>query len=223
MTPGKVGLIAEGGIDEVLLQALIERIAAARAQYAWSVAPAKRITLFPMRKRGAGGVVEATERLIRALETSPFEGYLFFLIVLDSRPRNPVKKVRQLVSGRERFVFGVAIREIEAWWLGDRKSTLQWLQLSALPLNCAYAAKGYTAEKDREPKRTLDELTRLSRALLSRYRQGNAELAAEFAEQWRSKARLDGIELQCPKGFRPFCRATADAFRRVKAGSGGLF
>ena len=71
------------------------------------------------------------------------------------------EEIRQLIAGHARFVMGVAIEEIEAWWLADRRNTLAWAHLVPRPpAHCRYAAADYHAESDPDPKATLDELTR---------------------------------------------------------------
>jgi hypothetical protein len=217
----RIGVIAEGAVDHALLPALLERIARGRAAFQWPVLPDDATSRFAIRKRGHGGVLDAVKRIVAVLDRSPeFEGYSFFTIILDRRTAHVQAKVRKLVKERGRFIMGVAIEEIEAWWLGDRKSTLGWSGFRGkLPRSTRYAEKGYKAEKDAAPKKTLDELTDISPALDRRYGDGNTGLALDFANVWKDTARLGDIEGQCPKGFRPFCKAATNAFRRAKARS----
>ena len=180
--------------------------------------------IFPIRKRGHGGVLETVRALVRVLDTEFFE-HACFVIVLDRRTRPVQKEVEKLIHGKDRFVLGIAIEEIEAWWLGDRTNTLAWSNLrDRLPADCRYAARKYQAEADDFPKKPLDELTRLSDQFDRFYGDGNLDLAAEFAEDyWRSHARLAEITTQCPEGFGRFQDRMTNRFRQVKAASGRLF
>lgn len=218
----RIGILAEGTTDHALLPALLERIARDRADFKWPVLPDDAAANFPVRKRGHGGVLDAVKRIVAVLDKSPeFEGYSFFAIILDARTRQVQTKVRKLIKGRGRFIMGVAIAEIEAWWLGDRKSTLGWLGLrNKLPPSTRYAKKDYKAEKDQTPKKTLDELTQLSPKLDRRYGDGNTGLALDFADLWKRSACLGTIERQCPRGFQPFCGDATNALKRAKADSG---
>jgi len=218
----RVGVIAEGPIDEVLISALLQRIAQDRANFTWPAAPDDLADYFPVRKRGHGGVVDTVRRLVELISLDPsLTDYAFFVIVLDQRTIAAQREVRRAVGRRGRFVRGVAVKEIEAWWLGDRRNTLNWAHLTEQSCqDFRYGRKKYRAEKDDNPKRTLDELTRQSGAIDSCYGDGNLELAVEFAETWRDHARLGHVEAQCPQGFRPFCRKATNAFRRAKAANG---
>ena len=221
----KIGVIGEGPIDHVLLEALLVRISEVRARFSWPLEIGDVAESLRIRKRGHGGVFETVKRLVRVLQSPPWPAeYSFFVVVLDARPAWVVGKVRRLVQGKPNFVFGTAIHEIEAWWLGDRRSTLQWLELAASAVSRArYGAPRYRAEKDRTPKKTLDELTMLSPSLEMRYGSGNLGLAEEFARTWRSNAHIGDIESQCPKGFGKFSKHATDALKRAKSGSGRLF
>ncbi len=224
MAATRIGIISEGRIDQLLVGALIECIARERAKFTWPLMPNDAAEIFPVRKRGHGAVFETVERLVKALEGSLYDQYAFFVIVLDNRATAAQRRIRRLIRGQTRFVFGIAIQEIEAWWLGDRVNTLEWFGLTAVvPKAARYWGRRYTAEKDPSPKRTLDELTQLSPAVDRRYGQGNAQLAQEFADVWKHTARLEGVEFQCPRGFRPFCQDATDALKRAKQTSGRLF
>ena len=220
----RVGLIVEGPIDHLLVSALLERIAADRADFSWPVTPQDVADIIPIRKRGDGGVLDTVRKLIRYLDRRPDE-YAFFVVVLDRRTRPVQEKIRRIIRGKSRFLLAIAREEIEAWWLGDRTSTLTWLRLEANALaHTRYGARGYKAERDPAPKRTLDELTRESDAVDQTYGQGNTELARRFTEQlWREHACLDEIEQQCPRGFKPFCRKATQALRAEKTRQARLF
>jgi hypothetical protein len=219
----KIGVITEGAIDHVLLRPLLSRIAEERSQFKWPLQTDGVPEHFPLRKRGHGGVLKAVQQLVKALDTEHFD-HACFVILLDRRTQAVQDKVRELIRGRPRFVLGIAIEEIEAWWLGDRTSTLSWSRFtSGLPPDSRYAARGYRAEQDDAPKRTLDELTRRSDRFDCVYGDGNLDLATEFAEDyWQSNAHLDEIASQCPHGFRSFDRDMTNEFRRAKAAAGLL-
>jgi len=220
----KVGIIVEGSIDEILVPPLLERIARDRAGFTWPTIPDDLADIIPIRKRGHGGVLDAVRRLVRCLSDIPLTEYAFFIILLDSPPAAVHRRLRRLTQGKPRFVLGIAIREIEAWWLADRRNTLAWLRLDEEPRGKArYWAASYKPENDHHPKRTLDELTVLAPELDQHYGHGNTELAREFAEDyWRGSAELDAMERSCPRGFRPFCRDTTEALRAERAREGRL-
>jgi hypothetical protein len=217
----KIGIIAEGPIDHALLPPLLERIATDRAQFRWPLTAEDVAQVFPIRKRGHGGVLETVRSLVKALDASQFD-HACFIILLDRRTRAVQEEVLKLIRGKDRFVLGIAGEEIEAWWLGDRTNTLAWSGLrNALPPDCCYAGARYQAEKDDNPKNTLDELTRLSERFDRYYGEGNLDLAVEFAEDyWRPGARLDEIATQCPEGFGRFQQQMTNCFRRVKTTCG---
>jgi hypothetical protein len=212
----KIGIIAEGPIDHALLRALLERIARDRADYSWPVRSDDIAAVFQIRKRGHGGVLETVRRLVAAFSTDVYD-HAFFVIMLDRRTRPVQEEIRTLIGAHGRFVLGVAIEEIESWWLADRRNTLEWAGLTgSLSPHCRYAAADYHAERDDEPKKTLDELTRESDRFDRYYGDGNVELAIEFAEgYWREFAHLDEIRAQCKKGYRPFERDVTQLFRQA--------
>jgi hypothetical protein len=221
------GLLA---IDQALLPALLSRIACEKAQFTWPVRGEDVAEVLPIRKTGHGGVLAKVRALVKFLARAPL-GYDLLVIVLDRRTRRVQEQIRRLSKGHERFVLGIAIEEIEAWWLGDRTSTLAWTGFTRADLpDCRYRQSDtrgqltYAAEKDDQPKRTLHELTELSEALDSVYGDGNAELARQFAaDYWQEGARLEEIRTQCPEGFGAFLQEMTNAFSSVKARSGRLF
>lgn len=218
----RVGIIAEGPIDYALLPPLLSRISHEKAGFQWPLEPEDMAEILYIRKRGHGRVVETVRKLVRALA---HYDHALFVIVLDRRTRAAQDQVRRLISRDDRFVLGVATEEIEAWWLGDRENTLAWSELThSLPPDCRYAEPHYKAEQDKTPKKTLDELTRVSDRFEHTYGEGNLDMAREFAEDhWRDHARLDDIAAQCPKGFGRFQREVTSGFRRAKARAGRLF
>jgi hypothetical protein len=220
----KIGIITEGVIDDLLLPALLERIARDRAHFTWPVMPDDLGQIFPIRKRGHGGVVDVLQRLVTFLERNPPTDHAFFVILLDRRTRYAQEAVKKLIRGKSLFIVGIAIEEVEAWWLADRENTLAWLDLPDYSQNdCRYWNKGYRAEEDDKPKLTLDQLTMLSERLDRRYGHGNKQLAEDFAEIWKETAKLSVIEHECPMGFKPFCQEVTEFLNREKKSRGRLF
>jgi len=218
----RVGIIAEGPIDLALLPPILRRIAEERAGVNWPVQVADAFEWLQMRPRGHGGVLMAIRRIVRVLQRQPEFPYAFIVILLDRRTQKVRERVPKLIAGKDRFVLGVAQEEIEAWWLGDRTNTLRWLDFSEPPSGTRYAASGYVAERDDDPKRTVHELTEKSSRLDRVYGEGNLDLARDFADLWDGQVRLKEIETQCPKQFLPFCGDTTQAFRRTKSRSSRL-
>jgi hypothetical protein len=214
----KVGIITEGPTDEILLSALLERIARVRAGFNWPTIPDDLGEIVPVRKRGHGGVLDALRRIVSFLAANPPTNHAFFIILLDYRTEHVQAEVRRLIRGNEFFVLGISIHEIEAWWLADRRNTLTWLGLSAESNeNLNYFQDGYSSERDPRPKATLDSLTLLSPHLDQRYGSGNTALARDFAGNiWKDYAELDAIENECVRGFRPFCHEVTEALLRER-------
>lgn len=215
----KVGLIGEGPIDEPIVRALLQTIACQRAGYTWPVHSDDLQTTLRIRKTGHGGVVEKLRRLLEVIDAGHETGCRFHVVVLDNRKLEEVhSEVRQLVAAYGTVVFGVAIEELEAWWLADRQSVLGWLQLTDEDVEEAgidYGSNDYHPERDQAPKATLDALTRISEAVNAVYgKHGNLDLAVEFAEDWARFADLQVIEHGCPNGFRPFASEVTASFHR---------
>jgi hypothetical protein len=223
----KVGIIAEGPIDHVLLPALLAAIATHKAAYKWPVDAGDVAELMPIRKTGHGGVLEKVRRLVTILKHNPLD-YRFFVILLDEKTDAVQREIRELIRGDSRFVLGVAIKELEAWWLGDRTDTLAWCGFDPRSLPpCRYGKCDqnhrliYAAEKDDKPKRTLNELTELSTRFDRLYGDGNVELALQFVDQFWKVAflngnRLDEIAAQCPHGFGQFQQSVKQAFHDAR-------
>jgi hypothetical protein len=102
----KIGIIAEGAIDHALLPALLERIATDRANFAWPLTADDIAEVFPIRKRGHGGVLETMRSLVKALDTMHFD-HACFVILLDRRTRAVPTEVRKLIRGNDRFVLAI--------------------------------------------------------------------------------------------------------------------
>ena len=195
-----------------------------RADYNWPIAPDDLAELFPIRKRGHGGVLETVRNLVSALSNEVYD-HAFYVILLDRRTRTVQKEVRRLLSKHDGFVLGIAIEEIEAWWLADRTNTLTWAGLrGGMPKDCRYAAPGYSSERDKDLKKTLHELTLRSNRFDRTYGEGNVDMAREFAEEhWRRSARLDELRVQCPRGYKPFEQSITQEFRSAARRRGRLF
>jgi hypothetical protein len=69
----KLGIIAEGPIDHVLLPALLSRIATDKALFTWPVNAEDIAEVFPIRKRGHGGVLETVRAMVKALDSQHFD------------------------------------------------------------------------------------------------------------------------------------------------------
>ncbi len=180
----RIGIIAEGPIDHCLLPPLLGRIARERADYGWPLTSEDVAEVFSIRKRGHGGVLETVRRLVKALDAID-DQRAFYVILLDRRTKAVQEEIKKLLENRDRFVLGIAIEEIEAWWLGDRTNTLAWAGLKAnLPAGCRHAKVKYQSERDDAPKKTLDELTQISDRFDRCYGEGNKDLAQEFADDY---------------------------------------
>jgi hypothetical protein len=213
----RVGLICEGPIDVALVRALVKRIGESQAKIRWPVQPRNIFEEVRFRQGGFGQIAKAVKHLIPLLDTEHYRKFTLMVVVLDQkRTASAIREVKKLIRGNERFVLGIAIREIEAWWLGDREQTLEWLDLDdeSRP-EYRFWLRKYNSERDDEPKRTLDELTELSPTCDRRYGKGNTDLAREFANTWQHNARVGQMAGHCRKGFAPFLRATTNALRRV--------
>ena len=218
----RVGIIAEGPIDREIIQPILSGIARDRNSITWPIDPEDLADFLQMRIRGHGGVQKAVERLVRVLQESSEFPYSFVVILLDRRTMKVQRKVRQYIRGDDRFVLGICKEEIEAWWLGDRTNTLAWLNFSEAPSGTKYSRNRYRAERDGQPKKTLDELTRHCDEFDRFYGDGNLDLASDFAEVWDGRVRLQEIENQCPERFPPFIGDVETAFRMVLRVSGRL-
>lgn len=214
----RVGLICEGPIDLALLHALIRRIAQSRVGIKWPLQSSDIVEELRIRKGGYGQIPKALKRLIPLLDSESYRRFSLICVVLDEkRTTRTRREIRKLIGGKARFVLGIAIREIEAWWLADRERTLEWLGLKDAPQpGCRYWGGGYNSERDDDPKRTLNELTELSPQCDRAYGQGNTDLAREFANTWQNNANLRQISGHCRLGFAPFCKKTINALRRAQ-------
>lgn len=212
----RIGLLSEGPIDFELISALLRRISRSRVGITWPLRVADMIVELRYRPRGYGQVVNALRRLLPLLDSTEWLSFSLFVVVIDNSSRAR-RDIRKLLGGQQKFVLGVAIREIEAWWLADRRNTLEWLGLHDVAHDgFRYWAHRYSPERDTQPKDTLDELTRLSERVDRTYGDGNLELAREFAAAGSENAELDQIENGCRRGFAPFCQDSIEALRRAQ-------
>jgi len=101
----KIGIIAEGPIGHALLPPLLSRIAADKAQFTWPVNAEDVAEIFPIRKRGHGGVLETVRAMVKALDTQYFD-HACFVILLDRRTHAVQDAVEKLIRGKERFILG---------------------------------------------------------------------------------------------------------------------
>ena len=159
-------------------------------------------------------MLEAVRKLVQYLDQNVDAKYGFFVVVLDKRTQHVQEEIKKIIGGTNRFVMGIAIEEIEAWWLADERNTCQFLGLQKHEYaHLRYGMQSYSAETDDNPKKTLHELTELSSKVDRLYGSGNSDLAADFAQDyWQDYANLAAIEQHCPKGFKPFCANTTQAF-----------
>jgi hypothetical protein len=224
----RVGIISEGPIDPILVRPLLERIARKKAGYTWPLTNEDYAETLPIRKRGHGGVLEMVRKLVAILDAEP-PRYDIVVILLDHKTAPAQDEIKTLIRGKDRFVLGIAIEEIEAWWLADRKNTLTWADLKEADLGddarfCMDHKTGkhdrrkYKAEEDPNPKLTLDEITRISDKCDRYYGEGSVDLAEEFVlGHWGNAAPVDQIASQCPQGFGCFMREMTNEFRSAKA------
>jgi len=199
----RVGIVAEGRIDDIILTSLIRKIhEVAGKPYQLYV---NDLRDFPLRKKGAGDVKGTTRRLIQFLEGSlqfPVRGRTsyecdIYCVVVDYKKTEVLRKeIRSLIAGTSvpGFVFGVAIQEIEAWILGDIVNTCSSLGLDAED----YSEAGKNPEAEMNPKAILSVLVNASSR--SRYFKWNSEDAAEISLY----IDPENIARNCLKGFAPF-------------------
>ncbi len=211
-----IGIFSEGTIDLELTSAILERLARTRCGVRWPLQLRDSFATLPIRKGGHGQIARAVKRVISMLEDEPYVNFSFFVIVLDKKTQHTQREIKRAIRGLSKFIVGIAIREIEAWWLADRRNTLEWLGLIDHETDEGkYWQKDYNPERDNNPKQTLNELTEISPLVDSRYGNGNTDLAREFASIWRHGAEIDQIEIHCPKGFAPFSKKICQRILRI--------
>jgi hypothetical protein len=210
----KVTLICEGSIDQALVYPLISRIAES-VGIKWPLNfSSDEFNLSLIRKSGHGGVLEKVRRVVDRIKRYEFLRPDILVIVLDHKKTSKVvDEIKRLIRGVDWIVLGIAIEEIEAWWLADQKQTLAWLQMSVEEASNLGYGHDYAPESDIDPKRTLDILTSKSDAIEARYGRGLTPLAEHFASvAWENWADLDSMRVKCAKGFAPFQRQLGQQF-----------
>jgi len=170
-----------------------------------------------IRKTGHGGVLKKLKMIVADYEKGIYRPPDILVIVLDHRKTQAVvADIRNLVSGHVWTVIGVAIEEVEAWWLADRQQTLGWLALSNEDAEAAGYGPDYAPEKDPDPKGTLDRLTKCSGAVEVGYGDGSVSLATDFVDAaWRQSVTLDSLRIKCPGGFAPFHDRMSERIKTV--------
>lgn len=135
--------------------------------------------------------------VVAASRLAHHDGFDAVVVVID-RDAKPNERRRQaLEKGREAaagdydvsVAVGVAIEEIEAWMLADETAIAGALGVENVPQQRA-------PEKDKDPKRTLNELLEV---------QNTAGVSRRaFVQRIAAQARIDELRRRCPKGFGMF-------------------
>lgn len=201
----KVSIITEGDIDLVLLPPLIAAIAQ-EAGIRWPVDVKEDLHVSHIRKTGHGGALEKARQIAESLAKGTYPRPDLLVFVLDSyKTEHVIGEIKDLLAGHPWVVFGIAIQEIEAWWLGDRKQTLGWLGLTEeTATECGYGPD-YAPEKDADPKVTLNKLTEVSTNVDDLYGDGHTGLAEDFVSvAWSNWVDINSIKFKCNEGFGEF-------------------
>ena len=204
----RIGLLIEGGIDEVILPPLVEQL--------MSVLPEHRrrglgYYPVPFPPNGYGEIPKNLKMLVRLYADANERrriGCDLFVVVLDSRKTEEVQRqIKDVLRGAHGFpaVYGVAIQETEAWVLGDignvNKHVFKVHPEPQLPK---------APEKDPDPKKTLVELFVRASPVLE-YDAWNTQCARVVAPHLRK----DTVAVRCPKGFGKFATGFEQAIRRL--------
>ncbi|TCP55947.1 hypothetical protein EV586_103606 [Tumebacillus sp. BK434] len=218
----KVAFLGEGEIDDILLPPLITTIAKNKADVQWPLhfsADIRKNVGFGM---GFGEVKVAVRKLVEALDADPAafrKNFDYVIVLLDgARTTEAQNEIRELIEGKNEFIFGLAIKEVEAWILADRDHVIEWLGIGRRDCpTCRFWQAGYSPERDPDPKETLTQLLQASDSDYDVWCSGAAE---EFVDEywkgtflpddriemrdWSGKADLQTMAERCPYGYRPF-------------------
>jgi hypothetical protein len=218
----KVAFIGEGPIDDILLPPLITTIARTKAKVEWPLKFHEDIRSEIGFGMGFGEVKRAVRKLAEALERDPDtirKTFRYIIVLLDgARTEEAQQEIVSLIENHDEFIFGIAIKEIEAWVLADREHVIEWLGVTRKDCpQCRFWQAGYSPERDPDPKETLSELLKASDNDYDIWCVGAAE---EFVEQywkgtdlpderirmgeWPGKANLQVMAEMCPKGYAVF-------------------
>ena len=218
----RVAFIGEGNIDEVLIPPLITTLAKTN-HINWPIDFSNDIRR-PF-GRGFGGVTSTVRDIIAALKVAPVtikKQYQYFIVLIDGRGTSVSQaEIQKMIEGHEEFVYGIAIKEVEAWVLADRDHLIEWLGIEKKGFpTCRFWDNGYQPESDPDPKRTLSELLQASEHEFDVWCVGAAEdfiekycKGTDFTDarinmdNWQGNANLLLMAQKCPKGFRPFKEA----------------
>ncbi|MBI4677265.1 MAG: hypothetical protein HY748_06755 [Elusimicrobia bacterium] len=206
----RIGLLSEGGVDEVLLPSLLEQLAEevpgiGKTEIDWRA--------FPFAPNGYGEIPKTLKMLTR-LYPIPSEwerlGCDLFVVVHDSRKTEEVQKdIKNILGAARDFpaVYGLAIQEVEAWVLGDienvNKNVFKIYPVPELPA---------APERDKDPKKTLTDLF-VRKSKESEFDRWNAECARKAAPF----VRASQVRRRCPRGFGPLVKS----FRRARLSGRG--
>lgn len=208
----RISLITEGDIDRALVPCVLKAIAERRG-ITWPLQVSDYQEAH-IRKRGYGAVLEAVRNVIKEMEAGRYTKPDILVIVLDSRKTaDTVREIRRLVRAIDWVVIGIAVEEIEAWWLADRNQVLAWLDISTDDASNAGYPDTHAPEKDQEPKNTLHKLTEISEKVLFNYGRGSVQLAEDFADSaWQNFVDIESMKFKCPRGFTPFFEKITNLF-----------
>ncbi|MCI0343511.1 MAG: DUF4276 family protein [Planctomycetales bacterium] len=196
----RVGLLAEGGTDEIILQPLIRRAIQAKLR-----TPPMNFGFLPLPFSPNGfGEIPKNLRMLLKLYYEPSERSRIecdlYVVVHDSRKTEVLQQeIRQILKDAPEFpsVYGLAVQETEAWVLGDIENVNRHVfRISPLP------RLPRPPEKDPDPKATLTTLfVRPSSDIeFDRWNQECARLVAPHL-------RVDKVHDHCRKGFGRFLKA----------------
>jgi hypothetical protein len=209
----KISLITEGDIDRALIPCLLAEIAK-RVGVTWPLT-VDEFQETQIRKRGFGAVLDGVRLVIEQMEAGTYARPDVLVVVLDHRKTQAVvDEIRRLTRSMDWIAIGIAVEEIEAWWLADQNQVLAWLEISREDARRVGYSESYSPERDHDPKQTLHLLTQASNKILFNYGRGSVTLAEEFADvAWKNWADLESMVFKCPRGFAPFAERMRSLLR----------